>query len=29
MTEITIFVSSAFGTIVGMILLMVFDKLRP
>ena len=27
MTEITIFLSSVVGTIVGMLLLMVFDKL--
>lgn len=28
MTEITIFVSSVFGTITGMLLLMAFDKMR-
>ena len=27
MTEITIFLSSVVGTIVGMLLLMIFDKL--
>ena len=28
MTELTIFIASVTGTIVGMILLMAFDKLR-